>query len=99
MSSGSPTSTDDPVLGSALTEAIDQRYSESGAERYAIPRERFRQSVAAVVLRYAADAEATEQLPLPASLHVTELAPARTRSAGNAAPWATFLARFRPSSS
>ncbi len=97
MSPGSPTSTDAPILGSVLIEAIDQRYGESGAERYAIPLERFRQSVAAVVLRYAADAEEAEQLQLLASLHVVELALARACSAGNEAAWNTFLARFRPS--
>ena len=41
MSPGSPASTDEPVLGSALTEAIDQRYDESGAEGYGIPMVQF----------------------------------------------------------
>jgi RNA polymerase sigma-70 factor (ECF subfamily) len=96
MSPGSPTSTDAPVLGRALIEAIDQRYGESGAERYEIPLEHFRQIVAATVIRYAADAEAAEQLQLLASLHVTELTLARACSTGNVAAWDTFLARFRP---
>ena len=97
MSPGSPTSTDTLALGSALIEAIDQRYGESGAEPYDIPLERFRQIVAATVIRYAANVETAEQLQLLASLHVAELALARACSAGNEAAWDTFLARFRSS--
>jgi RNA polymerase sigma-70 factor (ECF subfamily) len=96
MSPGSPTSTDAPALGSVLIEAIDQRYGESGAERYEIPLERFRQNVAAIVIRYAANAEGAEQLQLLASLHIEELTLARACSAGNESAWDTFLARFRP---
>ena len=97
MSPGAPASTDEPVLGSALTEAIDQRYDESGAEGYGIPPGEFRHIVAAVVVRYAADASEAEQMQLVVSLHVAELALARACSAGNDAAWETFLARFRSS--
>jgi RNA polymerase sigma-70 factor (ECF subfamily) len=97
MSSGSPTSADAPVLGSGLSEAIGQRYEESGAESYGIPLGEFRHIVAAVVVRYAADASEAEQMQLVVSLHVPELALARACSAGNDAAWETFLARFRSS--
>jgi RNA polymerase sigma-70 factor (ECF subfamily) len=87
----------EPALARALICAIASRYAESGAECYGITSERFEQIVAAVVLRYAADASAREQLQLVASLRLEELALARACSAGNEAAWGVFLARFRPS--
>jgi RNA polymerase sigma-70 factor (ECF subfamily) len=80
-----------------VTEAIGQRYAESGAEGYGISAEQFRQIVAAVVGWYLPDATESEQLQLIASLHIAELALARACSAGNEAAWETFLARFRSS--
>lgn len=97
MPSGVPALTDSPVLGSGLTEAIDQRYDESGAEGYGILLGEFRHIVAAVVVRYAADASEAEQMKLVVSLHVAELALARACSSGNDAAWGVLLARFRSS--
>ncbi len=90
-----PPSIPEHTLGSALVEAIDGRYAESGAEGYSISAERFQQIVAAVVLRYAAEASASEQLQLVASLRIEELILARACSAGNDAAWKVFLQRFR----
>jgi RNA polymerase sigma-70 factor (ECF subfamily) len=86
---------EDPVLGSAVSVAIAERYSESGAERYGITPERFRQIVAAVVVRYTADANEAERLELVAALRVGELVLARACSAGNEHAWDVFLVRFR----
>jgi hypothetical protein len=84
-----------PALGSALSFAVAQRYGESGADRYGITPERFQQFVAAVVIRYAADASEAEQLELVATLRVGELALARACSDGNDHAWDVFLVRFR----
>jgi RNA polymerase sigma-70 factor (ECF subfamily) len=92
-----PASIPEPALRGALTHAIAGRYAESGAESYGISAERFQQIVAAIVVRYAADASASEQLQLVASLRVEELALARACSAGDEAAWKVFLARFRQS--
>jgi RNA polymerase sigma-70 factor (ECF subfamily) len=92
-----PPAIPEPALGRALIDAIAGRYAASGAEGYGISAERFQQIVAVVVLRYAADASAHEQLQLVASLRVEELILARACSAGNEAAWNVFLARFRPS--
>jgi RNA polymerase sigma-70 factor, ECF subfamily len=86
---------EDPALGSAVSFAIAQRYSESGAERYGITLERFEQIVAAVVIRYAAESSEAERLDLVAALRVGELVLARACSAGNEHAWDVFLVRFR----
>ena len=78
-----------------MFDAIAQRYSESGAERYGITPQHFRQMVAAVVIRYAADASEAERLELVAMLRVGELVLARACSAGNEHAWDVFLVRFR----
>jgi RNA polymerase sigma-70 factor (ECF subfamily) len=88
---------EDPALGSAVSFAIAQRYSECGAERYGVTPERFQQIVAAVVARYAADASEAERLELVATLRVGELVLARACSAGNEHAWDVFLVRFRAS--
>jgi RNA polymerase sigma-70 factor (ECF subfamily) len=90
-----PHSIPEPELGRALIAAIANRYAESGAEGYGITPERFQQIIAAVVLRYAADASGMERRQLVASLRVEELALARACSAGNEAAWDVFLQRFR----
>ena len=90
-----PPTIPEAALGRALIAAIADRYGESGAEGYGISPECFQQIVAAVVLRYAADASAGEQLQLVASLRIEELVLARACSAGNDAAWNVFLARFR----
>jgi RNA polymerase sigma-70 factor (ECF subfamily) len=87
----------EPALGRALSEAITGRYTESGAEGYGITRERFEQIVAAVVLRYGADASEAERRQLVAALRVEELVLARACSAGNERAWDLFLTRFRAS--
>jgi RNA polymerase sigma-70 factor, ECF subfamily len=84
-----------PALGSAVCQAIAERYRESGAEHFGIGRERFQEIVASVVIRYAADANEKEQLELVATLRLAELALARGCSAGNEAAWEAFLSRFR----
>jgi RNA polymerase sigma-70 factor (ECF subfamily) len=85
------------VLASAVCQAVAQRYGESGAERYGITPPHFQQIVAAVIGRYASDANETERLELVAALRVGELALARACSAGNEAAWDVFLNRFRTS--
>jgi RNA polymerase sigma-70 factor (ECF subfamily) len=92
-----PPSIPGPALGRTLVNAIANRYAESSAEGYGITPERFQQIVGAVVLRYAADSSAGEQLQLVASLRVEELVLARACSAGDDAAWKVFLARFRAS--
>jgi RNA polymerase sigma-70 factor (ECF subfamily) len=84
-----------PTLGSAVCVAIAQRYSESAGERYGVTLELFQEMVAAVVIRYAANAGQTGQLELVASVRVGELTLARACSAGNETAWEAFLARFR----
>ena len=84
-----------PVLERSVTEAILRRYSESGGERYGINPGQFQSIVAAVVLRYAGEADEREQLNLVTMLHVSELALARACSAGNERAWDEFLSRFR----
>ena len=86
---------EDPAIGSALSFAIAQRYAESGAERYGITPERFQQIVAAVVVRYAAEASEAERLELVSTLRIGELVLARACSAGNEHAWDVFLVRFR----
>jgi RNA polymerase sigma-70 factor (ECF subfamily) len=88
---------EDPVLESAVCRAVAQRYGESGAERYGITAQHFQQIVAAVIGRYAADANETERLELVAALRVGELALARACSAGSEAAWDVFFTRFRAS--
>lgn len=95
MSIESPAPAGTQTLGSAVIEAIGQRYDESGAEDYGIAHERFRQMVTEVVTRYVPDSGDSEQLQLVASLHVVELVLARACSAGNDPAWQAFLARFR----
>ncbi len=85
------------TLGSAVSEAIAQRYDESGAARFGITPESFGNLVAAVVLRYASEASEKEQLEMVATLHVGELILARACSAGNETAWDAFLTRFRVS--
>jgi RNA polymerase sigma-70 factor (ECF subfamily) len=84
-----------PALGSAVDEAIAQRYQESEAYRYALSPEQFLQIVSAVVVRYAADSSEIEQIELVRTVRVGELALARACSAGNDAAWEIFLTRFR----
>lgn len=88
---------DIPKLGSAVNDAIARRYNESGGEGYGIAPERFEQMVAAVVVRYAADADESEQVNLVGTLHVSELVLARACSEGSETAWEAFLTRFRAS--
>ncbi len=88
---------EDRELGSAVSAAIAQRYSEPGAERYGFTPQQFQQIVAAVVRRYATDSSETEQLELVAALRVGDLALARACTAGNQHAWDIFLVRFRAS--
>ncbi|MGD0939459.1 MAG: sigma-70 family RNA polymerase sigma factor [Terracidiphilus sp.] len=80
-----------------MTDAIAQRYNESGAESYGIKPQHFQQMVGAVVIRYAADTNEAERLELVAMLRVGELVLARACSAGNEHAWDVFLVRFRAS--
>jgi RNA polymerase sigma-70 factor (ECF subfamily) len=88
---------EDPALGKTVTDAIAQRYNESGAESYGIKPQHFQQMVGAVVIRYAANANEAERLELVAMLRVGELILARVCSAGNEQAWDVFLVRFRAS--
>jgi RNA polymerase sigma-70 factor (ECF subfamily) len=83
------------TLGRAVCEAIAARYKESTGERFGVTPERFLDLVAAVVIRYAADASEAEQLEVVTTMRVAELALARACSAGNEAAWEAFLVRFR----
>jgi len=84
-----------PILGSTVARAIARRYGESGAESYGIAADRFHEIVAAVVVRYGADAGDAERVELVNSLRVEELVLARACSAGNEAAWQVFISRFR----
>jgi RNA polymerase sigma-70 factor (ECF subfamily) len=97
MPAASSIPAEDQVLGRALSNAIAERYTESGAEGYGITPERFQQIVAAVALRYAADASEIERRQLVAALRIKELVLARACSAGNERAWDEFLASFRAS--
>ncbi len=88
---------EDHGLGSAVLDAIAQRYGESGAESYGITPQHFQQIVAAVVIRYAADASEAGRLELVAMLRVGELVLARACTAGIEHAWDVFLVRFRAS--
>lgn len=95
MPQGPSASVEDRASGSGLSEAIAQRYSESGAAKYGITRERFEEIVGAVVARYAKEASETEKLALVAGLRVEELVLARACTGGIEAAWDAFLTRFR----
>ncbi len=84
-------------LEPAVAQAIERRYPDSGAVRYAISPQQFLQFVTAVVTKYAADAPESEQLQLLEKLRIDELVLARACSAGNDTAWDTFLNRFRGS--
>jgi RNA polymerase sigma-70 factor (ECF subfamily) len=83
------------ALDPAVTEAIARRYPESGAQQFGITAEGFAQVVATVLIRYAADGPAEEQLQLVATLRVEELVLARACSAGHERAWEVFLTRYR----
>jgi RNA polymerase sigma-70 factor (ECF subfamily) len=95
MHSGFPESAHIPQLRAAASQAIQQRYAESGAARYGIALEAFQQIVANIVLRYAEQATEDEQISLIGSLHVEELVLARACAAGSDSAWEEFLARYR----
>jgi RNA polymerase sigma-70 factor (ECF subfamily) len=93
-----PESSADTDLGrtaDSVRAAIAKRYLESGAEHYEITPERFHQIVAAVLVRYAADASNAAQVDLIATLHVADLILARACSDGRESAWEALLARFR----
>lgn len=98
MSTNSAAPVEDPTAphpGRDVELIIAARYGESGAESYGISPASFKEIVAAVVDRYAAESTSTEQLELVRSLRVEELVLARACSAGNEAAWTAFVARFR----
>src|SRR6185312_16104333 len=84
-----------PEIAAAVSTAIAARYEESGGARFGVAPEAFRQIVAEVVVRYAAEADEGEQIELVTSLHVAELVLARACAGGNDAAWEVFLTRFR----
>jgi RNA polymerase sigma-70 factor, ECF subfamily len=86
-----------PAVGSAVAQAVEERFLDSGAARFGISIDEFLHIVAAVVARYAADAAESEQLELLSKLKLDDLVLARACSAGNDAAWETFLTRFRAS--
>ena len=90
-------SAEEVPLGLTLSQAIAQRYRESGAGQYGISPESFEQIVGAVVRRYGAETDESERLELVKALRVGELALARACSAGNERAWEVFLTRFRAS--
>jgi RNA polymerase sigma-70 factor (ECF subfamily) len=83
------------VIGESVRAAIAKRYGESGGQRFGMTPDHFQEIVAAVVVRYAADAREAEQVTVVATLHVADLTLARACAEGNEAAWETFLARFR----
>ena len=83
------------AVGESVRAAIARRYPESAGFRFGVTEDGFQQMVAAVVLRYAGDASAAEQITLVATLHVADLTLARACAEGNESAWETFLARFR----
>jgi RNA polymerase sigma-70 factor (ECF subfamily) len=83
------------ALASSVSAAITQRFGESGAERYGVTAQHFRQIVATVLDRYAGDASEAEQLEFVAMLRVGDLVLARACTAGNEHAWDVFLVRFR----
>jgi RNA polymerase sigma-70 factor (ECF subfamily) len=89
------TAAETPILGSAVSKAIHQRYAESGAARFGLSADQFQQIVAEVMARYAASAAESEQLELLSKLKLDELVLARACSAGNDTAWEAFLLRFR----
>jgi RNA polymerase sigma-70 factor (ECF subfamily) len=86
---------EDPSLGKSVRDAIDWRYGDSGAERYGLARNVFRQNLGAVILRYGGEFTEAEKLELIAGLHVDDLVLVRACSAGNDLAWSDFLHRFR----
>lgn len=78
-----------------LREAIRQRYVESRAVLYGISEDDFERHVGGVLARFATEFSDAERLEVVAALHVEELALARACTAGNAAAWDEFVARFR----
>jgi RNA polymerase sigma-70 factor (ECF subfamily) len=85
-----------PVLGPAVSKAIEALYPNSAA-RFGISPNQFLKIVTAVVTKYAAGSAASEQLELVSKLKLEELILARACSAGNEAAWEAFLLRFRAS--
>lgn len=77
-----------------LRRAIEERYRESGAQRFGISQEHFRDYVFAVVARYGAELSTTKQMLLVDSLRVEELVLVRACSDGNEDAWREFVARF-----
>ena len=88
-------SIEDGAQRSALSEAIAERYGESGAARYGIKPEGFEEIVTAVIARYARDASEAEKSALVVTLHVEDLVLARACTAGIEPAWDAFLTRFR----
>jgi RNA polymerase sigma-70 factor (ECF subfamily) len=97
MHSGVPGSAHIPQMSAAVSNAIQQRYPDSGAARYGIALEGFQGMVASVMLRYAEQASEDEQIALVAGLHTQELVLARACAAGNELAWEEFLTRYRDS--
>jgi len=95
MLSESSTAAEPAVLDAAVCRAIEAGYRESGAERFDISLNAFRQLVAAVVHRYAKSGDSEEQLELLGTLRIEELVLARACAAGNEAAWDVFLNRYR----
>jgi len=95
MLPGASVSIEDRMMGSALREAIANRYDESGAANYGITPQRFQEIVAAVIARYGTASIAAEQLALVSALHIEELVLARACTAGSEAAWSAFLNRYR----
>jgi RNA polymerase sigma-70 factor (ECF subfamily) len=86
-----------PVLGPAVSKAIEALYPNSTAARFGISPDQFHIIVTAVVTKYAAGSNESEQIELLGKLKLEELILARACSAGNEAAWEGFLLRFRAS--
>jgi RNA polymerase sigma-70 factor (ECF subfamily) len=82
--------------GDSVREAIAARFGESGAVQFGITPERFEEIVLALVGRYAAAEDCSEQLALIRALHVQDLVLARACADGSDPAWDAFLTRFRP---
>ncbi len=73
------------------------RYAEAKAEQYGVSQEAFAAIVAAVVQKYAGDADEPAAVALIDSLRVEELALARACAEGHEKAWEEFLTRYRTS--
>ncbi len=84
-----------PKSAGETASLLAELYARSQAERYGLGREAFAAILRSVADKYAAGASEIELRAFYVSLHVEELALARTCAAGHDAAWEVFLTRYR----